>query len=211
MAGFSHRLVSKRTDKERGRVCPPLSSNARGRRERFQVAINQRERKSHHVEITAFNAVDELGCEALDRIRAGFIHRFAAGDIIFNFAVIESDKMNPRRFAVDNLASGMSQADPGNYRVLAPRKRAQHGRGFASIGWFFKDLVSYNDHRIRPQHDLVCAFPGGVGFRAGESLNVIHGQFAGCPNFLNRPRAYCDLKSGDSQQFTPAGRLRCKD
>jgi hypothetical protein len=64
---------------------PKASKLMRSLPQFLQVPVNQRYRQPDHVEVAALYPIDELGREALNRVSAGLVHRFAAryvlGDI----------------------------------------------------------------------------------------------------------------------------------
>src|SRR4029077_15616026 len=60
--------------------------------QRFQVPVHLGQRESDDVKVAAFDALDELGGEALNSIAAGLVHGLTGGDVVVDFGFGEGRK-----------------------------------------------------------------------------------------------------------------------
>jgi hypothetical protein len=113
-----------------------------------------RDRQSHHVEVAALDALDELGSQALDGIRAGLIHRLAAGGVVLDLLGRERREPHAGFRAVFDDAAGRSQADGRQYLVPPAGKHVQHAPGVGGVQRFAQYFALDRLPWCRRQDDL---------------------------------------------------------
>src|ERR1700753_810282 len=90
--------------------------------ERPQVAIYQRDRQTDHIEVTAFDLLDEPRGQALNGVSARFVKGLSAGDIVLNFPRCDRREPNAggREVRDRSIASAAApQADSREHFVAA--------------------------------------------------------------------------------------------
>ncbi len=74
----------------------------------------------------------------------------------------------------------------------------------AGIDRFLEDLAGYDNHGVRPQHDLAIRAEDGIGLRLREPSHVFLRRFSGAMLFRNVNRADDKLNSGRGQKLAAA-------
>jgi len=112
------------------------------------VPVYQRDWQTHHVEVTALNAIDEFRGESLNRVAAGFVHRLTARDILLDFQVCQFDEMNSSYGGVHDSSRFGAQADSGDDLMMSSRKKAQHARRVRIVQRLFEYVLIGHDHSV---------------------------------------------------------------
>lgn len=160
------------------------------------MAVDQRKRQAHHVEVTAVDFLDKFRSSALDGVGAGFIHGLAAGDVVFDFGIGERGEADLRRRVIDDHTAVVQKADTGDDGVVASGEQVQHASGVFGVCWFFENVVIDYYRGVGAEYDFTGAFPGGFGFGAGEAADVRYGIFSHSANFFDGFCAHGEVESG---------------
>src|SRR5579883_770824 len=111
----------------------------------LEHAVNEGDWQTDHIKITAFNAWNPSGSDALDGVGTRLVHRFTSRDIITDFLISECLKADPCNLGAYILkfapASWTNEADAGNDAMDASGKLAQHTDRVGGVGWFLQDAV----------------------------------------------------------------------
>ena len=166
------------------------------------------------VGITAFEAGDVAGGEALDGVGAGFAEGFAGGDVGVDFSGRHSGHLNVGALDAAPEIAVKAEADGGKDEVGAALKGGEHGDGGGCAGRLFEDpfdsgVEQYNGG-VGGEHALIGGGVERSGFFAGETGDVGGGGFAVSFDFFDA--AGTDLKgdTGLGEQVSAARRFAGK-
>ena len=172
------------------------------------MAVDQRQRQAHHVEVAAVDFLDKFRSQVLNGVGSGFVHGLAAGNVVGNFGIGERGEADLRGRVVYDCAVVVQQTDAGDDGVVASGKQAQHGVGIGSVGGFLEYVVIDDYGGVCAQDDFAGALPGGFGFGARQAADIVDGGFTRTADFFDGFYAHGETESGYRQQFAAAGGLR---
>jgi hypothetical protein len=166
------------------------------------------EREAHDVEVTALDAGDEAAGVALNGVGAGFVMRFAGGEVADDLLAGERGKMDERGFD-ESAALGVGEADEGyagDDGVGAARKFLEHMARIVRGAGLAEDETVERDDGVRSDDDRRADSARGneFGFCFGEALDVFVGRFAGEGGFVHRGRKYDERETGIAKDFGAA-------
>src|SRR5579884_3786430 len=127
------------------------------------MGVDKRNGQAYDVLITALNFPNELRCQALDGVSAGFIERLPATSVLLNFDVGQLQKRHMGLGVVGEDFVAMEEGYPGENGVLATGQGSEHGLGLGRAGGFPEDLVSDADDGICSKDDVGGLPRDGLG------------------------------------------------
>ncbi len=148
-----------------------------------------RERKSDHVEVTAFDARDVAASATLDAVGASFIVGFLGGKVAGDFFCGDLSEMHQGAFH-ELTAIGIWQANEGYSGDNGMSAAGELFEGAAGIivGARLAENVSIEDHNgIGGDNDGRANGACGdqISFGVGQALNKFAGIFAGIRRFIH--------------------------
>ena len=170
--------------------------------------IQARERETDDIEVATFHTRNETPGVTLNGVGAGFVMRFAGGEVAEDLLAGERDEMDERGFD-KSTALCVGEAD----------KRDPRDDGVGAAGKFFErvtriirraglseDKAVDGDDRIRRDDDRRADSARGyeLGFCFGEALDVHVGRFAGEGSFVHRGRKNNERKTRRAEDFGAA-------
>src|SRR6266851_7724517 len=147
------------------------------------------EGEADDVEVTAFDARNETAGATLDGVGAGFVVRFAGGEVAGDFFVIELGEMDVSRFD-EGAALGVGKADEsdtGDDGVGAGGKFFEHVTSVVRGARLAEDVAIKGDLGVGSDDDGRAGGAGGYkfGFGSGQALDEIMRRFAGVRCFVD--------------------------
>ena len=177
--------------------------------------IQARERETDDIEVATFHTRNETPGVTLNGVGAGFVMRFAGGEVAEDLLAGERDEMDERGFDKSKaLCVGEAdERDPGDDGVGAAGKFFERVTRIVRRAGFSEDEAVDGDDRIRRDDDRRADSARGyeLGFCFGEALYVRVGRFAGEGSFVHRGRKYNEREAGIAKDFGAACRCGSKD
>jgi len=173
------------------------------------------ERQTNNIEITAFDARNEAARVSLDGIGAGFVMRFASGEIAGNFLRRERGEMHQSGFDKSD-AFGVrkpNKRNAGKNRVGAAGESFEHVAGIVGRTRLAKNVAVESDSSVSSNNNGRAdgARRGEFCFGDGETLDKIVRRFTGVSGFVNSGRKHSERKSSAAQDFGAPRRSRSEN
>ena len=113
------------------------------------MPVDQGHRQSHNVEVTAFDALDEFGGQALDGVSAGLVHGLAAGGIFRRSPGVRAAQTRrsiPAQSSIRRTGDRRQMPVSTSWRwpesIFSMRRASAASSGFASISPWMETVVS---------------------------------------------------------------------
>lgn len=168
------------------------------------MAVCQSNRQADYIGVGPVDTLDELRREALDSVRAGFVHRFAgsyvAGDLRFTHGTEPDGSYSDVRLHAIAKAHG----NAGHDFMALPGEYAKHPSGVGGVLRLTHYSVVKDHCRIGCQHYFIRARNDSARFLFGEPQNVIARRFTGMRRFIDIGGPDGELESGRFQQLGAA-------
>jgi hypothetical protein len=171
-----------------------------------EVAIDERDGQTDHVEIAAFNFGNEFGRKALDGVGAGFVHGLAAVDVAVDFSGGHGGEPDGRGGPIDDQAAVAHETDAGEDLVAAVGEAVQHAAGVRGIGGFAEHGFVDDDGGVSTEDGFAVVAGGGEGFHLGYTLDVLFGDFARERGLINVGGADDEVEAGLAEDLLAARR-----
>src|SRR6266508_6626 len=141
------------------------SADAVEAREAFgQEADEEGGGETDHVQVVAFDPLDERGAESLDRVRARAVLPFARRDVRSEIASRQGPERDTGDLVVKLLPAGGDEAEPRDDLVCRAGQRPEHLGSVLGAGSLAVDATGADDRGVDPEHRPVA---GPVRNRAG--------------------------------------------
>ncbi len=167
-----------------------------------------RERKSNHVEVTAFDARNVAASAALDAVGACFVVGLLGSEVTRDFFGIEWGEMHQRAFyelAANDIGQS-NEGDAGEHGMSAAGKLFEHEAGVVMRARLSEDVPIEN-------HDRVCGNDYGrangaggneIGFGVGQALDKFTGSFVREGSLVDRRREHRKRDASVAENFGAA-------
>jgi hypothetical protein len=173
-----------------------------------ESVIEPGEREAYDIEIATFHARNETPGVALNGVGAGFVMRFAGGEVAEDLLAGQRGEMDERGFDKSTaLCVGEAdKRDPGDDGVGAAGKFFERATSIVRRAGLSEDEAIDGDDRIRCDDDRRADSTRGdeLGFCFGEALDVHIGRFAGEGRFVHRGRKNNERKTRLAEDFGAA-------
>jgi len=145
------------------------------------------ERKTHDVEVAAFDAGDPAGGVALDSVGSGLVHGLAAHEVVDELLVVDEVEEDLSDLDLADHAGARDSGDSGEDLVGASGEQLEHAACVGLIGGLAEDFAVEDDGSVGAEDDervagvvvVAVTIEDGLGLFDGEALNVFCGGLAG--------------------------------
>src|SRR5689334_12658198 len=111
----------------------------------LQHAVNEGDWKAYNIEIAALDSGDPSRSDALDRIGAGLVHRFAGCDVLANLGFRDGLEADARHFRPHvfelTLTTRTDEADTSDHAMDFSGEVPQHTNRVGLGGRLFEDVI----------------------------------------------------------------------
>src|ERR1700761_2840958 len=170
------------------------------------MAIDERDRQSDYIVITALNGPDELRSTALDCIGPGFVSWLPASSVLLNLVVCQVNKGDTGTGDVVNLAVPGEQADSGMDPMVAAGEEAKHACGVRIRGGFSQRFFVETHQGVGGEDDIGGGGRGGACFGFSDSADEGGGRFAWFAVFRDMSGPNDVGNAGGQEKLMPTGR-----